>query len=320
MLKSLLPVTLKQLVRRVVRPSDGAVGSAAAGKTRQEAKAEYEAGWSSVLETARSLSRSGERNLARVLSLLERPGWSDGSKLLLDRFGFRFCGVRVRGPQNWSYEAPLFELLLQNELLSQIDPDTERIVELGSGYGKNLFRIWLNGGPQAATYYGLEFTRRGRECADFLAALEPAIRFRSQPFDYHHLDLRGLTGEPKKTFVFTCYSIEQVPEIDDSVVACLAELPGVYKVMHVEPVGWQRQGIDELTPEDRALLHDMERSARACRYNVNLLEVLERLAKARRLEIKQRKYDFLAHRPDLPGSIIVWRPLTAMTAARPAAA
>jgi 2-oxo-4-hydroxy-4-carboxy--5-ureidoimidazoline (OHCU) decarboxylase len=90
--------------------------------------------------------------------------------------------------------------------------------------------------------------------------------------------------------------------------------------MHVEPVGWQRQGIDELTPEDRALLHDMERSARACRYNLNLLEVLERLARARRLEIKQRKYDFLAHRPDLPGSIIVWRPLTAMTAARPAAA
>ena len=285
---------------------------------RSEAKAEYEAGWGSVLDRARSLKHSGDRNLARVLSLLEQGGPTDGNKPLLERFGFRFCGARVRGPQNWSYEAPLFELLLQNEILSQIDRDTERIVELGSGYGKNLFRVWLNGGPRDATYHGLEYTRRGRECADFLASLEPGIHFRSQPFDYHNVNLQHLVGGAK-TFVFTCYSIEQVPEIDSAVFSAIVESPSVYRVMHIEPVGWQRQDTNDLDAEDSLLLHDMERSARDCHYNANLLPLLEDLARTGRIVIEQTKYNFLAHRPDLPGSIIVWHPSRALNAGRPAA-
>lgn len=298
---------LKQLAARIVRRSDVSTAPDTEGKVRAEAKAEYEAGWGSVLKRVRTLKRSGEGNLARVLSLLEQRGPTDGVNPPLERFGFRFCGARVRGPQIWSYEAPLFELLLQNEILNQIDPDTERVVELGSGYGKNLFRIWLNGGPRKATYYGFEYTRRGRECADLLASIESGIRFRSQPFDYHNVDLKGLAGTAK-TFVFTSYSIEQVPEIDRAVFDALVDSAGVYKVMHVEPVGWQRPHIDRLDTEEQLLLRDMERSARDCRYNTNLLQVIDELAASGRIVVDQEKFDFLAHRPDLPGSIIVWRP------------
>jgi hypothetical protein len=318
MLKTLTRSNLRKLASRLVRspvslpPSDKSI------KVRHEAKAEYEAGWGSVLERAHSLKVSRERNLARVLSLLEKPGPIDAINPLLERVGFRFCGARVRAPRNWSYESPLFELLLQHEILSQIDGDTERVVELGSGYGKNLFRLWLNGGPQDATYYGLEYTRRGRECADFLASLEPSIRFRSQPFDYHDVNLQTLVGSAK-TFIFTSYSIEQVPEIDSALFAALAACAGVYKVMHIEPVGWQRQDDNSLDPEDRLLLQDMERSARDCHYNTNLLQVLDDLATAGQIVIDQKKYDFLAHRPDLPGSVIVWHPARRSTAPRSAA-
>lgn len=310
MIKSLIPSNLKQLAARFVRRSNVLAAPDTEGKVRTEAKAEYEAGWGSVLQRTRSFKRSGERNLARVLSLLEQHGPTDGGNPLLERFGFRFCGARVRGPQNWSYEASLFELLLQNEILSQIDRDTARIVELGSGYGKNLFRIWLNGGPRDATYYGFEYTRRGRQCADSLAALEPGIRFRSQPFDYHDVNLQNLAGSAK-TFVFTSYSIEQVPEIGRAVFDALADITGVYKVMHIEPVGWQRQHIDRLDTEEQLLLRDMEQSARDCRYNTNLLQMIHKLAASGRIVVDQEKFDFLAHRPDLPGSIIVWHPARA---------
>lgn len=308
MLKSLIPANLKQIVARIVRRSYTVVTPEPVGKVRTEAKAEYEAGWGSVLKRARLLRRSGEGNLARVLLLLEQRSQTASVNPPLERFGFRFCGVRVQGPKNWSYEAPLFELLLQNEILNQIDPDTERIVELGSGYGKNLFRIWLNGGPRKATYYGFEYTRRGRECADLLASSESAIRFRSQPFDYHNVDLKSLAGSAK-TFVFTSYSIEQVPEISRAVFDALVDITGVYKVMHIEPVGWQRQHIDRLDTEEQILLRDMERSTRDCRYNTNLLQMIHDLAASGRIVVDQEKFDFLAHRPDLPGSIIVWRPV-----------
>src|SRR5262249_59859049 len=100
-----------------------------------------------------------------------------------------------------------------NELLRAIDPDTANIVELGSGYSKNLFRIWFNGGPVKANYIGGEYKEAGRDCGQFLASLEPRTPYQSVPFYYYAPVFTQCDTKPK-TFAFSCSTLEQVPQID----------------------------------------------------------------------------------------------------------
>jgi hypothetical protein len=273
---------------------------------RLAAKAAYERGWADQLKAARGFAAEGA-NLARVLACMER--WDpDADKELLDQYGFRFLGRRIKGPTDYLYENPLCALTLHMEISRHIEADTVNIVELGSGVGKNLFRLWLNGGPPRAKYLAFEFTAKGRECASYLASLEPGMQFETRAFDYYAPKIDGFDRNAK-TFVFTSYSIEQIPELGTALFEELLAMPGLAKVVHVEPVGWQRPRgliVDEVELE---LLGKLERFARASRYNTDLLAVCEGLRAARRIEIEAIKYDFLAHRPDFPVSVIVWKPV-----------
>jgi hypothetical protein len=275
---------------------------------REEAYREYDDGWKAMLKSAKAFAASNGSNLARTLHFLETPSQCDHNKALLDRFGFRLCGKLVKGVLDYHFEAALFGMSVQTELFRSVDPSTSNIVELGSGFGKNLFRLWLNGAPAKANYFGYEYTEGGRECATYLASLQPEIAFHSVPFDFYKPELRGL-DKTKSTFVFTSYSIEQIPKIGTGVFETLLGIPGLYKVIHVEPVGWQRKtGYVPFTSE-WALQRATERSARALHYNSNLLDVLTRLEADRAIVIERPiKYDFVAHRPDLPGTVISWRP------------
>jgi hypothetical protein len=58
----------------------------------------------------------------------------------------------------------------------------------------------------------------------------------------------------------------------------------------------------------KALSSATEKSARENNYNLNLLGVLTKLEAAKKIKIEEIKYDFLAHRPNLAGTVIVWRP------------
>jgi len=273
---------------------------------RHEAYQEYEVGWRSVFDTAKALASQNGSNLQRVLNLLQRPTIPNENARMLDRFGYRLCGERVRGISDYFYEPLLFELQLQNELLRAIDPDTANIVELGSGYSKNLFRIWFNGGPVKANYIGGEYTEAGRDCGQFLASLEPRIRYQSVPFDYYAPVFTNFDTNAK-TFAFSCYSVEQIPQIDRRVFDALLAIPGLHRVVHIEPVGWQRRSWNVPFTSEWALRRSMRRSAKAMHYNTNLLSVMESLERDGKVAIRQPiKFDFLAHRPNLPGTVIVW--------------
>jgi hypothetical protein len=275
---------------------------------REESYQEYEAGWRSILRTTKALAAQNGPSLERVLNLLQQPVLPNENAELLDRFGYRLCGARVKGSLDYYYETPLFELQLQNELLRAIDPDTVNIVELGSGYSKNLFRIWLNGGPLEANYVAGEYTEAGRECGRFLASLEPRIRYQSVPFDYYTPAFTGFDTKAK-TFAFSSSSVEQIPEIDRRVFDALLAIPGLYRVVHVEPVGWQRKSWRIPLTSEWSLWRDTMRSALELRYNTNLLSVIESLENDKKITVNQPvKFDFLSHRPNLPGTVIAWEP------------
>ena len=92
----------------------------------------------------------------------------------------------------------------------------DSVVELGCGYGRNLFKIFYNGGGVNLRYFGGEFTSSGVEMAKKLASIEPNMR--AEFFHFNHLrpkfDKNLDFG--KRVLVFTARTIEQVKEIPDN--------------------------------------------------------------------------------------------------------
>lgn len=113
----------------------------------------------------------------------------------------------------------------------------DAVVELGSGLGANLVRLYYEDGPKIP-YYAGEFSESGTECAQFFS--EICKDFTIIPFRYDHTkpDL-SIVKENKRVFVFSIHSIEQVPEVS---LKLFEEISGVAEhvtCMHIEPFGWQ---------------------------------------------------------------------------------
>lgn len=274
---------------------------------REKAYDEYQSGWASVLEKSTQLVKDGNTNLARVLSLLNRPAEQSPHARSLRFYGHRIAGKRVRIGDP-AYEPIMFEQIVQRELGRAIDTDTVNIIELGSGYSKNLFDIWLNGGPLDANYIGMEYTSAGRDCGSFLALLEPHIRYQSHAFDYYKPLLPAFDANAK-TFAFTCYSIEQITMLGLETFDALLGIPGLYKVVHIEPVGWQAGPRGLPFPTEPMLWLSTWISARRAKYNRNLVRIINSLVHAGRITLNHPpKIDYLAHRPNLPGTVLTWSP------------
>src|SRR5208283_5065732 len=102
--------------------------------------------------------------------------------------------------------------LLLEQLLA-LAAGADAVIELGSGWGYNLLQLWLQGGPRAARYFALEYTVAGRECTQRLAGLERELDLKVLPFDYYDVDLSALGRFPGRVCVFSCFSIDQIPEL-----------------------------------------------------------------------------------------------------------
>jgi hypothetical protein len=175
---------------------------------------------------------------------------------------------------------------------------TGLIVELGSGWGRNILNVWLSGGPRAATYVAAEYTDAGQGVAARLAALEPRLDFRSVAWDYHNPDLSQLdrVGE---AVVFSAHSIEQIPQLTGAAIDAIAGLAERVTCLHFEPVGWQlgdhgRSG----SSAEYAAQHD---------YNRNLIELLAERESQGRLRVELTLPEVIGINPANSSSVIVWR-------------
>ena len=159
-----------------------------------------------------------------------------------------------------------------------------------------------------ANYIGMEYTSAERDCGTFLARLEPHLRYESFAFDYYKSVLPAFNRNAK-TFVFTCYSIEQIAKLGLETFDALLGIPGLYRVVHIEPVGWQKGPRLLPFPTESMLWVRTWISARRARYNTNLICIINSLVRAGKITLDHRpKKDYLAHRPNLPGTVITWSP------------
>jgi hypothetical protein len=204
------------------------------------------------------------------------------------------------------------------ETLKAYMPDgVQRVVELGSGWGAIISNLWLSGSPRDADYWALEYTDAGQEMSNLLASAEPRFNLKSHAFDYHNADFAFL-AEPKRTLVYSIYSIEQITYVQDALIDRIMAIPGFERCVHIEPVGWQVAPNSFLARLDRALkklglpaLDQASASGRRCRRkgkNRNLLEVLRRCERAGQIVIEAIDKDMVANDPLNPGTLVVWRP------------
>ena len=254
--------------------------------------------WQSVLGRVRSLARAGESSLARAVAELHRDENADAG---LDPIDIVLDGKPVSVPAVFAY--PGFYALVRNVLLLRCEavrPDL--IVELGAGWGRNLFDLWLAGGPRDARYAALEFTASGREATCLLGNLEAGLRLEVHPFDYYAPEATVI--EPgRRVLVFTVFSIDQIPTLAAAAIRWAFDLGADVWGVNFEPFGWQCR--DELGQSQ--MVGSSAQYAARHDYNRNFWPVMRDLAENRSLEIELVRPELYGANPDNAASLLQWR-------------
>ena len=280
---------------------------------------QYEDYWSGVREHARRIVAAEPRSLARAVNLClaahaERPRkvrWMRGRRIAAILAG-RPLPPRL-SPRCID---TITRVAITDLVAGHCSDGTKRIIELGSGWGTNLFYLWLGGAPRSTAYVAMEYTEAGREVTQMLAGTEPGLALTIRPFDYHRPDLSEFRSA-EKTVVFTSYSIEQITHLSEALFEELLAIPGLDRVIHVEPVSWQLLAesaispligwLSYVVPPRLSLEIDVRRRCRAAGYNKDLVSKLRSLERAGRIRIERVEKNYVGPNPINPGTAIVWR-------------
>jgi SAM-dependent methyltransferase len=275
----------------------------------------YESAWSLRASYLRGLIAAGERNIPRLLRRFD--AFERKHRVTGEDNGLRFertvwpkeqevgpAGVPLLRASSFRGNHALIPFHATDNLadfiVDYIDEKGpfDAIIELGCGYGRNLFNIFYGGGPQDARYYGGELTDSGVAVAREIAALDPAMKASFFPFDY--LDPALPVAPAERALVFTVHSIEQVCQIDARLFAVIAAAARRVDCVHFEPFGFQ---LAELGPASR----EHRNQAIENRWNVNFAGVLQEAQQAHGLQISCVITELsLPIDPHNPTSLAIW--------------
>ncbi len=217
--------------------------------------------------------------------------------------------------------------LLIDYLARLVTPETNAIIELGCGWGRNLVRLAQRLGRSDITYIGCEQSDAGRHITARLLAHDPSVRYATHDFDFYALDYR-----PDEAFdevlVFTSAALEQITFTPPDLLRYAAGLGKRVRIALFEPFGWQR--VDGLRPSvPRQCILEMYGHAPStvkgthvfhvrdqnvdlnaaawsviCKYNMNLYSLIQR-AEADGMALKQLAFNVWGPNPFNPYSLAV---------------
>ncbi|MDY3245076.1 hypothetical protein [Campylobacter sp.] len=221
----------------------------------------------------------------------DEPHIKDTNIALYSKRGFN--GNIIILPKHTSYD---FTTLLI-DLIDATGP-YDAIIELGCGYGGNLFEIFYGGGPREAKYIGGEFTKSGVEIAQKLAKKAPKMK--TEFFHFNHLEPKLPFKKPfKRAFVFTCHSIEQVMQINENWFDEVIKAGEFVRGAHLEPFGFQLKNSGPLSDMHKDFI--IQNS-----WNINFAEVL-RQAVERKIVKDEQIFLEMGVTPDTNvGSLAFW--------------
>ncbi len=275
----------------------------------------YEQAWSVRADYLRGLIAAGERNIPRLLRRFEalerkyrvKPGEAGlefQRTVWPKQFEIGPAGVPLLRLSSFRGNALLVPYHTSdhpaNFIVDYIDEHGpfDAIIELGCGYGRNLFDIFYGGGPQDVPYYGGELTESGVTVAQEIAALDPAMKASFFSFDY--LEPALAIAPVERALVFTVHSIEQVCQIDPSLFAVIAGVAKRVDCVHLEPFGFQ---VAEIGPASREHRDQAVENS----WNLNFAAALQEAARQQAVEVSCIITEMsLPIDPRNPTSLAIW--------------
>lgn len=228
------------------------------GQQKQWWRDHYDTAWKARADFMKALIAEGETEPMRVIRALEKKErfhtllvshetmageWcrlntspdNDAAPLLPGVPAFK--RVMIRGQ---IVEVPFYASTANHELIVDYleGAGFDCLVELGCGYGRNLFEVFYGGGPDDIDYVGAELSAGGLELFETLAGLNSRMRVRAVRFDILEPDFSFLAGY-ENVLVFTSHAIEQVTRLGATFVTQLAKAAPRVVGIHFEPFGFQ---------------------------------------------------------------------------------
>lgn len=308
----------------VDRQQEGSAAFSTDTTTRRSfVEGQYEHLWQGVYDKFERVVAQGESDLSRVHLFMRRnfgPDFEDEmlrekyaqherkiaeTGYILDRQLIRVSELDPR------VVTLLTDSVKMREMISTFGAGAQRIVELGSGWGKNLFNLFKFGAPLNAEYWGFELTRTGRALMEQVGArCSPQMKVRTSAFDYYDADFSALRDEVQ-TCVFTHHSIEQIPNVPETLIDRILAIPGFRICLHMEPVGFQfasNSWLDAPAGKDLMNRIDVEnrRFAEKRNQNSNLYALLRKYEREGRIQIFAVKKYFTSHLLANATTVISW--------------
>lgn len=264
----------RSLLRMIMRP---------AIRDRGKVDREYDGGhWAQVLEERQWEHASGLKEF--LVGTRTLP--------LVAKVEDRVC--HLRSNEYYRYRLGAFARIIQSKF-----GEPKEIVELGCGYGYNLFSLAL--AFPHLRLIGLDISSNGITAARAIAryfGLEDRMQFA-------HLDLTRM-DDPNYSLiqgreVFSFYCLEQIPHETEQVVKNIIAA-GPRRIMHIEPAaeflnGWRpRDWVNYLY-------------VKSMDYQIRLLHVLRKLEQAGFLNIKNIENLPFAPTIQNDGIIVIWEPV-----------
>ncbi len=178
------------------------------------------------------------------------------------------------------------------QLIKKFKPDA--VAELGSGWGKNLFYLFLNGAPHnKIDYHALELTEGGLRANTLVAQfLQGPYRLNITPFDFENPHF-PFEHRYQRLLVFTMWSLKEITHINKMFFYKLLDQAECIVGAHLEPIGWQISNTS-VTKKHSYL-------------NSNLYTLLLELANEGRIIIDKIRLDFFGFTARNCATLIVWR-------------
>ena len=243
-----------------------------------------------LAEFSRIIDREGEGSLTRALNKFNR--WEEAFDLIFDATKNSFDVV----PKNWGEEVALLptglpayidmwamgknfkvlpylkfqvgKFLLDFILANQLEVDC--VVEIGSGWGRNLFDLWNEGISPKIDLFSAENSKWGHKITRKLSALDPKISVKPVSFDIQQPDFNFLTSK-KRILYFTHFAMMYVSELDEEFFEEMLRASNELTCIHLEPMNFQISSAKGHV----SLVQSVEASLR--NFNRNLLDMLSRL-------------------------------------------
>lgn len=187
-----------------------------------------------------------------------------------------------------------------------------RVVELASGWGKHLFKIFLNGGPRQGPYYAFDINLSALATANAIknnARYSPNLT--TIPFDLKHPDFSAL-HEQIPTVVYTNYGLEQIAQVSPGLIRSILDIPGLRKCVHCEPISWQLPlPIEPFSIQwyNRKLRDSRHKQINVrANHNMNLFSTLKSFESSGEIKIEKIRRNISCPHGWNPASLIVWSP------------